>query len=301
MRRIFVGAWWLIQAIATAQSTTDTLSVRGLIAEALSNNPRIAIQRSYLSASTARVDLARAWESPSFAVSWMDVPSSSLNPFSNSMGRRLEVEQMIPFPGKISAAIDAADASTQSSRARLGSAQQAIITQLKIRLAELTAIRRRRQINEEQRGVLEQLISAVRTKYSVGRAQQADVLRLSIESRKLGNERTTLQREQTTAEGMLNTLLGRSVERPWPIVPSLPWTLPSASLEELQRLALQQRPELLMAEADISMAAADLTMARRLFEPVHDARLLGVYAWHQDSDCSMGDRSDQRPSGRAHG
>ncbi len=276
MRRTLLWAWWIFQTISTAQTTTDSLSLRPLIAEALANNPRLAVQRSILSASVARIDQARAWDSPTFMASWMDVPSSRLNPFGNSMARRFEVEQMLPFPGKISAATDAASAASRASRSRLGIAEQTIVTELKIQLADLNSIRRRLQVNKEQHTLLEQLLSAVQTKYSVGRAQQADVLRLSIESRKLMNDRSDLEREQTTATGMLNILLGRPPGQDWPALPALPTAIPIVPLAELLQVAQRQRPELLMADADISMANADLRMAQREYWP--DLALGGAYS-----------------------
>lgn len=276
MRRVFICAWWFFQTIAPAQTTSDSLTLRQLIAEALAHNPRLAVQRSIVSAAAARVDQARAWESPTFMTSWMDVPSTALNPFGDAMARRFEIEQMIPFPGKISAATDAASAATQVSRFRLTAAEQTIIAELKGQLVDLSAIRRRLQLNTEQHALLEQLLGAVQTKYAVGRAQQSDVLRLSIESRKLMNERSSLERERITTEGMLNTLLGRPVDTQWKAIPDLPATRPSASLEELLRLADQRRPELQMAEADISMAQADLTMAHKEYWP--DVALGGAYS-----------------------
>lgn len=276
MRRALFCAWWLFQAIATSQTNPDSLTLRQLIAEALAHSPKLAVQRSVVSAAGARIDQARAWDPPTFMASWMDIPSSTVNPFGNAMARRFEVEQMIPFPGKISAATEAASAVTHASRSRLASTEQAAIAELKGQLIDLNAIRRRLRLNTEQQALLEQLIGAVQTKYAVGRAQQADVLRLSIESRKLSNERSNLERERITSEGMLNTILGRPVDHAWKDIPALPSRLPRASLEELQQRAQQERPELLMAEADISMADADLRMARKEYWP--DLALGGAYS-----------------------
>ncbi len=275
MQRSLSWAWWLIPATLFAQTPSDTTLIRELLREALDNNPRVGAARSIARAADARVPQARAWDPPALGVSWMEVPTSTLNPFSGTMERRYQIEQMIPFPGKVGAAVDAAAAGSRMALARTASFERTLVAGVKRQYAQLFAAQRRLQINTEQQRTLDQLLSAVETKYAVGRAQQADVLRLSIESRKLENERSELERELLSAGGLLNSLLGRPVEQSWPSLPPLPMTLPSMPLQEIQGAAAQNRPELLMADAGISMAQADLTMAKREYWP--DLALGGAF------------------------
>ncbi len=274
MRRTLLWAWWLIPATALAQTPTDSLSITSLIQEALEHNPRLSAQRSLATAAEARIGSMNAWESPTIVVSWMGVPTSSLNPFSASMERRFQAEQMVPFPGKVGAAVDAASAGSRMAIARTASAERTLAAEVKRMYVQVSAAQNRLHLNTEQQRTLAQLSTAVETKYSVGRAQQADVIRLSIESRKLQNERSELERELRSAGNMLNLLLGRPVDRPWPPLPPLPMIFPSISLQEMN-LAGQQRPDVRMAEAGLSMAQADLTMAKREYWP--DLALGGAF------------------------
>lgn len=91
------------QAFVNAQETKP-LMLDDLIKETLENNPQLRAARNQTSAARAHVDQATSWDAPQLGVEFYQTPIQSFpNPVKNSMETDYFLQQMIPFPGKISA------------------------------------------------------------------------------------------------------------------------------------------------------------------------------------------------------
>src|SRR5207249_10680507 len=92
-------------------------------------------------------------------------------------------------------------------------------------------------------------------RFRAGKRTQVDVLKSSVELSKLENELPVLEQQKETAKAKLNLLLSRAPQSPLgePVGPSGP-TEPGKrpTLEELQQLAVQSRPELRAVDLDIA-------------------------------------------------
>ena len=114
---------WLILSIAAvalvvgfhvpARSQTakePLLKLDDLIRETLENNPQLRAARRQAEASWKKVDQATSWEAPQLGVEFFQTPTKSFpNPAKDGMETDYFIQQMFPFPGKLSAAGNSAE------------------------------------------------------------------------------------------------------------------------------------------------------------------------------------------------
>jgi outer membrane protein TolC len=99
--------------------------------------------------------------------------------------------------------------------------------------------------------------------YQVGRAPQQDVFKALLERTELLNKLTWAEKELTTSQAKLNTLLSRPLSSPLgqPADPALaPVDLQFSNLE---KLAIEQRPELRALESSINKSERAVELAER--------------------------------------
>ncbi len=105
------------------------------------------------------------------------------------------------------------------------------------------------RIHHEQAALAEQSINATRIQYTAGKASQKDVLQAGVTYSQLAEHLIMFERDADSSRAELNTLMGRppdqalEIKGDYGIIETLP------SQEELQSLALRNRPELLALEA----------------------------------------------------
>jgi outer membrane protein TolC len=264
---------WMLTVFLNAQQQ-DAVLLSTFINEALKSNYRLKASRSSVQVVSARVAQSTIWEAPQVAVSFMDNPLASVNPL-NGMEREYSITQMIPFPGKNSAAESAAKANAAFAEDLFGAEERAIITEVKKQYAMLYSAQRRIEVNAANQELLKQMIASVRSKYSVGLATQADVLRLEIEFSKLENQRATLEHDLRIPEAMLNTLRALPPTASIGRIPDILLSSFTLNKQDLAVRAIVQRKELSAMKNEVEMNKAEITMAQR--ERFPDLMIGGLY------------------------
>jgi outer membrane protein, heavy metal efflux system len=125
----------------------------------------------------------------------------------------------------------------------------------------------------EQIQLLKELAAAANARYSSGSGSQSEVLRTEVEIANLDATRLSLGTGIRAAEIMLNTSLGQS---PGTLVPELvspDLDIPPPSAEEAMGSALQKRPELQIANAEIDRTQAEVKVMRSMYTPMAMVRL----------------------------
>ncbi|MGB2868248.1 MAG: TolC family protein, partial [Bacteroidota bacterium] len=269
--------WGLLASHTFGQDSTSSFAAKrdSLIAEVLRTNPGLQAFRAEASGAETRIPQSNAWEDPQITVSFMDNPTSSANFLRDGMERQYGILQMVPFPGKKSAAEDAATSGAQAAWKNVQARERILISEVKIQFAMLYSAQRRIEVNAEDQQLLGQMISSVQSKYSVGLASQADVLRLQIELSKLENQRATLEHELRVPEAMLNTLRSQPMTAPIGRIGDMTLVPFRFQLAPLSETALASRNELSAMNFELAMKQSELRMAER--ERVPDLMFGGVY------------------------
>jgi outer membrane protein, heavy metal efflux system len=266
------GAW----SPASAQSTTPDSSIgpavdndrfshqlRGLTDEVLANNPSLRAAQYKIDAARVAVGAQRAFDPPLVSVEFMQSPIRTFpNPFGDQMEIDYAAQQMIPFPGKLSAM-----AKPEQKRADIAGAERAgllidLQRQVKGAFYELYLIDRKQGINRESQGLVKRMIDVARTQYEVGMGKQADILRAQTDLSRLESDSIGLEQHRASMQAMINALRGKPVDTPVPVTPEIEPPGADYSLDKLVTLAEQSRPELKSMQYEIEMQQAEEGAAR---------------------------------------
>jgi outer membrane protein TolC len=174
----------------------------------------------------------------------------------------LEVRQTFPAPGssgnRANAGLARSEVAEQSYRAReLDLKARVVRAYAAYYLAD-----REYRLHVAHAQLAREVIDLARGTYQAGRGTQQDVIRASLELSRLHNAVTGVEAERRTAQGLLNTLMGRAVDAslglPAPIEPRL--------LHQAPETGVDSRPELAAArsavKAEESEAAAKRATSR---------------------------------------
>jgi len=244
------------------------LMLDSLVAETLRSNPQLRASRNRASASLTRIDQVTSWESPQVGVEFYQTPIKSFpNPARDWMENDYFIQQMIPFPGKLSAMGRSAENQAAMAEQEYGALRRKVIRDLKSAYFELYLVQRKIQLNAENQDLLRSFVAIARKQYEVGMGKQADVLRAQTELSTLSNEGISLEREKKVGESMINTILSRPASSPLGRVPDIERDIPQWTFDQLEPLALGHRPELKGMSYSIEMNKAEAASAGREYLP----------------------------------
>ncbi len=146
--KYFLATCLLISSLALGQITSVSeerpLKLDDLIAEALQNNPQLRAGRNQTAAARTRVDQVTSWDAPQLGVEFYQTPVQSFpNPVKNGMETDYFIQQMFPFPGKLSAMGRAAEANASMFDQGYKALERKILRELKSAYYELYLGQRR--------------------------------------------------------------------------------------------------------------------------------------------------------------
>jgi outer membrane protein, heavy metal efflux system len=264
---------------ATVQArSADRLTLNTLVAEALDRNPEIRAAQKRYEGLRQRTRVEGALPDPMIGIGW----NSSGNPVPfQGVGREpvanvgLMVTQQLPYPGKRGLRQKIAGTEAEAEWQRYLEAQLSVMARVKQAYFRLQHTWEMEEVLGRSREWLRKLLEIAQIRYSVGKAMQADVLRLQTQLSLLETRSIQYEREKRAREAELNALLNQPVDRPLaePLDPHAePLLVP---LEELYASAADTSPLLRREEKMIQRGEAAVSMARREFWP--DFAITGGY------------------------
>lgn len=246
----------------------EQVGLRDLVSEALRNSPLLRSAREETAAARARIRQATAWQPPQAGVEFFQTPISSFpNPIKGGLETDYFVQQTIPFPGKLSAAGTSAEALAGAAQASYQELERVVVARVKTAYYQLYLAQRRLVINLENQGLVRQFVRSTTQRYEVGIGSQSDVLKAQTELSTLLNDALILEQEKRLAEAGLDTVLARPAAGTFGTIPEEKVDQPLFTLEQLERVVLDARPEILARRAAVQSARAEASLARRQYFP----------------------------------
>ncbi len=253
----------------------DTVTLAKVVAMAHAANPALQAARLRADAAHERIAPAGSLPDPVISVALMNRPVSGFGTGEPMTMNQLQLSQAVPWPGTLGAARQQQTALADAARFSADEAAAQLIGQVKSVYYQLAFIDRANTIAARTRNLLRDFLEVALARYGVGDGLQQDVLQaqVSVAEQTAEIARWTQQREATAAR--LNALLGRSAAEPVAAL-QLPGTgvLP-ASADTLLARAVQSRPALQAAAAQVTAADAGYRLARRAAYP--DLMLSAAY------------------------
>lgn len=256
----------LFSFIATQLTYAEPLNLDALIKEALANNPELAALKKKHDASRARIPQAKSLDDPMLGVEFEQVPRGGVK-LNKADTRMYSVSQMIPFPGKLSAKGRAALAESQMIAAEYKKKETEIIKDVKTAYYELYMKEKEIELTGGLKDILAQAAKVAETKYTLGKAEQMEVLKAQAELAQFANRLLSAEQEKGALEVKINALLNRDVHSAVSDVNGVEPSEFTYGLDDLYIMALERKPELAMFRYAIDRSDADYSLAKKSFLP----------------------------------
>ena len=245
-----------IEGTVSAQPSEPTLMLDEVLELARARNPEIVVAKKKWEEEKAKVVAARTWPDPQFGVE-----------FWGNTETWYDVSQTIPFPGKLARKGEAQAHEARWQMELYQAKGKEILQKVKAAYYSYFLAHRQKELFEESVNLLKHFAVVAENKYSVNKASQVDVLKAQVEYSKALNTLVTLGQEVEVAQAELNALINQPPDAPLgkPSEPALP------SFEfvysELEKVALENRPEVHAAHHHVDHMTAELSATRADFLP----------------------------------
>jgi cobalt-zinc-cadmium efflux system outer membrane protein len=238
-----------------------------LLQDAKASNPGIEASSARADAAYAGSDAVRKWDDPTVSLGlWHSTPRG-MN--ASQEGNIIyAIRQPLPVFGRPELRRGVADAEVARARLDLSYATQVLRRDLTVTLVELAYADRSLELAREDLSWLEQTVSAVDSRYRVGKSSQVEWLKAQTERAKAADNIKTLVLDREHQQVQINRLLNRNPHTLWPrfAMPALAGPVPYD--DHLVRDALDLAPKLkvMRQQTEESGAMAMLTKSSRMPE-----------------------------------
>ena len=242
------------------------LTLKDALDEALAVNPELVALRKQVGTLRFRPAQERFLAPPMAETQIWQWPLNTFNPLNTNM-YMFTVTQELPGRGKRTLRAAVAEKDVTLAETDVAVRARQIVNGVKQAYANLFVSRRAVDIHLASVELLRQFADISQVKYTTGRMSQQDVLKSVVEISRLHDDLIKFKQQADLAGARLNILLDRPADAPiGPLIdPYERVLLPAAA--ELQRLALEQQPELQGARVQVERAQAELAVAERAYKP----------------------------------
>ena len=276
---------FLSSGLSRAQDTDslprNRLVLPELIQEVLARNPELMAARRQWEAATNRITQALSLDDPILSVQLWNFPQNFnvMQTQNNIFG----LAQNLPFPGKLALKGNVASRSAEMTEQAVRAKERELVARLKQAYYDLFLAQKAVQIHHEQVELVRQFVEIANAKFRAGKGSQADVLKAQVELSLLFQHLPVLEQRRETAEAMLNTLLDRDPASPLGLAQEPSQRPLENPIDDLHRLALNDRPELKAAELDVQRNEQSHALAQRQYYPDFNVAFQRFQNFHADN------------------
>jgi outer membrane protein TolC len=261
------GSGQSVPPSSSSHLSADTpLSVDQAVTEALQSNTEIRAAVRRLSLAQLKATTARSLDDPMLMVRDWDTPLRK--PWDLDQAQVMfSLQQTFPGKEKRDLRGKVAEDDVGAASDELESLRQQVSAAVREACAILLRNADEMRLHNQQAAVLNEALSAALAEYTTGKVSQADVLRAQMALTRLNEHLVELEEERDTARAQLNALMGRSPEEPVEIAGSYRSSVTVPSTDELERLAIEHRPELAALRKQIVKSGDQSRLARLAMKP----------------------------------
>ena len=294
--RVISGFILLIAAVASAMAAADRpaersgpirfaaaapsshigdgaeVSLEHLVLESLENNPEILAARKENEAATQRIAPAGALDDPLLEAGVLNVPVRSFSFSREDMTMKmLGLSQRLPYPGKRALRRDVAQLDAESVGHGYAETVNRVIRDTRVAYYDFALVAASMRVVDQNRGIVRQLMKVADARYSVGQANQVDVLRAQTQLSKMFEELLKLERDYNVYSAELGHALGRPTSA-GAVQASLQLREQSLDFGKLRAQALETRPQLQALKTIAERNQRTIDLARSARYPDFDVR-----------------------------
>jgi len=260
-----------------AGEAQNELRLSQAIDEALKNNPEIHVLQNKLQSARARGNQSTFLEDPELNLEAWGIPLNQPASIRSSNPIVFGLRQKVPFFGKRALKSEIAGSEVRIAEEDLRAKQVEVVAKVKNAYADYFMAEKSIDIAKGHLELIRQVSLTAENQYKVGRAPQQDVIKALLEQTDLLNKLNMAERELETTQARLNTLLNRrpgaQLGPPAELSP-VPVLL---SFDNLERLAIENNPELLGMEQNVRRSEKVIELAQR--NQKYPDFMLGLQYW----------------------
>jgi outer membrane protein, heavy metal efflux system len=260
-----------------AGEAENQLLLSQAIDEALKNNPGIHVLQNKLQSARARGNQATYLEDPELNLEAWGMPLNQPVNLRKANPIILGLRQKVPFFGKRALKSEIAESEVRMAEQDLRAKQVEIIANVKNAYADYFMAEKSIEIAEGHLELIRQVSLTAENLYKVGKAPQQDVIKALLEQTDLLNRLNMAERELETTKARLNTLLGRHPGAQIGSPADLSLARLSITADDLERLALEQKPEVRGLQQNLKRSDTVIELARR--NQKYPDFMLGLQYW----------------------
>jgi len=245
-------------------NTENGLILDDLIKEAMESNPEIMAARAKWQSAEAIIKAKGALPDPQFSYTYF---VENIETRVGPQRHVFSVRQSFPFYGKRNLRAEVADNEAHALKENYEAVKRSVIQRLKRAYYELFYVHKAIDITQDEKELLKRYEIIARTKYETGMGSQQDILKVQVEISHLNDKLLSLGNQKQMAEATINTLLNRLPDQPLgkPIAPRIE-KIPYG-LDELLKMAEDNRQEVKAASALIERNREAYRLAKRDYFP----------------------------------
>jgi len=239
-------------------------TLNSLIEEAINSNPQIQAAYNNWKAAEYKAGYLRGLPDPVASYGYFgDNVETRVGPQEHKYG----VSQKIPFPGKLNLKGKAQSKHAEMFKEKYEATKREVIKNVNFVYNDIFWVDKAIQTTEEEKAILESLEKVAQRKYESNRTPQQDVIKAQVELSKLIDKLFLLRQNRTGLEAKMNSLLDRPKDSRLGTVAVEEAPEFKYSLDELHRIALASKQELLAADLDVERAEYEKSLAKLDYMP----------------------------------
>lgn len=243
-------------------------SLNSLVTEAMQNNPQLKSANQYALAKRQTINQVSTLDAPQIGIEFFQSPISSFpNPLKNQMEMDYSIQQMFPFPGKLSAMGNAAENNANMYESQFKALERKIIKDVKSTYYDLYFVQKKIEINEENQDLMRKFIEIASKQYEVGMGMQPDIIRAQTELSTLINDGINLKKEKVSIGAMLNILVNRPANSTFGNTEEIYIDIPKWNYEQLSNISYEFRNELKAMNYNVEMNKFELNASKLEYYP----------------------------------
>ncbi|CEK09654.1 TolC family protein [Legionella hackeliae] len=235
------------------------LKLEALTKAAIENNKDLRAARYSVLLAASRLKQAGLWPNPSLQLSNTD---DRLLTNEGEYSRSIGFSQAFPISGRLHQQKNVARVDIAIAMGEIRNAKRQLRGQVADSFYALLITEERLKQLNKLLSINQQLMQVSQKRFHAAEVSELDANTAKLEYQRILQEKQSLTSFKINQQAQLNQLLGRSKQTPLLIDRTLPKSMFLPSLEELQKNALEQRPEMQIAWLSFNRSQAAQQLAR---------------------------------------
>lgn len=233
---------------------------------AMEANPAISVAVRRVAMTESGIPAAGALDDPTLMYRGWGVPLNE--PWNYNKAQNMFMfTQSLPGIGKRNLRTGIAQINVTQAKDELAATRLQVRVQVRKAFFDLLLAQDELRIHQQNVAIARQAIAAAQIRYSVGTVPQQDVLKAQVALTQLDENLIRFEQDADVARARLNALMSRSPGGPLRVTGDYQINRSLPSAESLEQTALQQRPDLLDAEAGIAKSRKQQQLAKKSYVP----------------------------------